>query len=262
MDSPLFSVFTKPWRAQSLDELGELVRSMGFSAVEYPLREGYQAQRPEDIAGLCKTLGRYGVSVASLAADTSERTLAACGENGVPIVRICQGFDRALGFWENIDALRRKYDVVARQCEKHGVTLGVQMHYGGADVSNSYDSYILLRDYDPRYIAAVWDAGHSGLAGEPPRYALDCLWDHLCMVNFKAAYWRRANGPEAAQARWGVHWTTGSNGMCPWDEAVAHLKERGYAGTVCLPAEYSDEANVEAYARQDLAYIKNLWEGA
>jgi len=158
--------------------------------------------------------------------------------------------------------LRREYDIIARQCEKHGVTLGVQMHYGSANVANAYDSHILLQGYDPRYIAAVWDAGHSGLAGESPRYALDCLWDHLCMVNFKAAYRYRKNGPEADRADWGVHWTTAQNGQCPWDEAVAYLKGRGYGGTVCLPAEYSDEVNVEAYARQDLAYIKRLWEEA
>jgi hypothetical protein len=31
-----FSVFTKPWKTQSLDELGALVRDIGYDAVEYP----------------------------------------------------------------------------------------------------------------------------------------------------------------------------------------------------------------------------------
>ena len=278
MGNPQFSVFTKPWKTQSLDELGMLVRSMGFDAVEYPLREGYQAQNPEDITGLCAALGRQGVAVTSLAAGidvavtdgrgevvgASEKLLAACGENGIPVIRICQSLDRSLGFWENIDALRRKYDVIARGCERHGVTLGVQMHYGSADIANSYDSYILLKDYDPRYIAAVWDAGHSGLAGEPPNYALDCLWNHLCMVNFKAAYWQRLNEPEDDDeiAYYGARWTTGRLGMCPWEDAICYLKDRGYSGNICLPAEYSDERNVEVYTKSDLAYIKELWEDA
>jgi hypothetical protein len=30
----LFSVFTKPWKTQSLEELGSLVKHMGFNAVE------------------------------------------------------------------------------------------------------------------------------------------------------------------------------------------------------------------------------------
>jgi sugar phosphate isomerase/epimerase len=271
-----FAVFTKPWRTQSLDELGQLVAQMGFDAVEYPLRGGYQVQPEEGTEGikkLCRTLEKHGVKVASIAGGidvkvtdgkgevvgVTEELFAGCGEAGVPIVRICQGYDRGRGFFENVDSLRAKFDAVARLAEKHSVTLGVQMHYGSADIIGSYDSYILLKDYNPKHIAAVWDAGHSGLTGENPRYALDCLWNNLCMVNFKAAYWYRSNGPEADQAKWGVYWTTGVNGMCPWDEAVAYLKERGYTGTVCLPAEYSDEPNVEAYTRQDIAYIKKLF---
>jgi sugar phosphate isomerase/epimerase len=271
-----FSVFTKPWRSQSLDELGELVAGMGFDAVEYPLRDGYQVQKEDGAAGLRKlvnTLKSHGVAVASIACGidvavedgkgkpvgATEELFFGCGEAGIPIVRICQGFNREIGFHENIAALRSQYDAIALLAEKHGVTLGVQMHYGSADITNSYDSYLLLKDYDPKHVAAVWDSGHSGLAGESPRYALDCLWNNLCMVNFKAAYWVRRNGPEAETAKWGVHWTTGANGMGNWSEAVQYLKERGYKGAVCLPAEYSDEANVEAYARRDIQYIRSLF---
>lgn len=272
-----FSVFTKPWKTQSLEQLGTLVKSMGFDAVEYPLRDGYQVQPSEGAQGivrLSRTLEKQGVRVASLAAGidvhtmdgkgevvgTDDAVFAGCGEAGIPVIRICQSLNRELGFHENMDALRRKYDRILPFCEKYHVTVGVQMHYGDADIANSYDTYLLLKDYDPRHIAAVWDAGHSGLAGENPRYALDCLWDHLCMVNFKAACWFRENPSETAgEARWGAHWVTGRNGMGSWKTAVEYLKARAYGGTVCLPAEYSDEARVEAYTREDLQYIKGLF---
>jgi sugar phosphate isomerase/epimerase len=250
---------------------------MGFDAVEYPFRDGFQVQPGDGVAGilrLTKTLAKYNVKVASLAAGIdvqttdgkgevigiNEAVFAGCGEAGIPIIRICQSLNRNLGFHENIDALRRKYDAVLPYCQKHGVTLGIQMHHGSADVTCSWDTYILLKDYDPRYIAAVWDAGHAGLAGESPRYGLDCLWDQLCMVNFKAAYWYRKNPASfAEEAQWGVNWVTGRNGMCNWKEAVEYLKKRGFKGTVCLPAEYSDELNVELYTREDIKYIKALW---
>ncbi|MDD4796594.1 MAG: sugar phosphate isomerase/epimerase [Eubacteriales bacterium] len=276
MANNLFSVFTKPWKTQPLPELAQRVADMGFDGVEYPLREGYQVQ-PSDgargIVNLCAALGNYGVKVTSMAAGidvyaaeghgevvgVNEPLLDGCAQAGVPIVRICQSLNKALGFHENMDALRRRYDEILPYCEKYGVTLGVQMHYGAADITCSYDTYLLLKDYDPRYIAAVWDAGHSGLAGESPRYALDCLWRHLCMVNFKAAFWHRTNA--GAPAQWDARWVTGKEGMGSWAEAVAYLRARGYTGTVCLPAEYSDEANVQDYARQDLAYLKELFEG-
>jgi len=274
-----YSVFIKPWKKQTLDELGALVANMGFDAVEYPLRDGFQVQPSEGVQGilkLTKTLAKHNIKVASLAAGIDVQTtdgkgevvginepvFAGCGEAGIPIIRICQSLNRDLGFQENMDALRRKYDAILPFCEKYKVTLGVQMHYGFADITCSWDTYILLNGYDSRYIAAVWDAGHSGLAGESPRYSLDCLWDHLCMVNFKAAHWYRENlAAHAEEARWGVYWVSGQNGMCSWKEAVEYLKKRGYKGTVCLPAEYSDEANVERYTREDIKYIKKLFEG-
>jgi hypothetical protein len=82
------------------------------------------------------------------------------------------------------------------------------------------------------------------------------------MVNFKAAYWFRENPADLAdEARWGVYWVSGPNGMGSWKLAVDYLKSRGYRGTVCLPAEYSDEARVETYTREDIAYIKGLFGG-
>ena len=44
-----------------------------------------------------------------------------------------------------------------------------------------------------------------------------------------------------------------------WDAAKA-LKKRGYAGNICLPAEYTDEANVKAYVSEDLKYAKSLFD--
>lgn len=278
MNKNLFSVFTKPWKTQPLDELGGLVKDMGFDAVEYPFRDGYQVQPADGIEGirkLVKTLEKCGIAVTSLAADIdvqtaggketgdiSEAVFAGCGETGIPVIRICQNYNRSLGWHENMEALKRKYGKILPFCQKYNVTLGIQMHQGAANVNGSWDSYFLLKDFDPKYIAAVWDAGHAALAGESPDYGLDCLWDHLCMVNFKSAYWHRKN-PECAaeQAQWTPLWVTAKNGMCGWKDSVDYLKKRGYRGTVCMPAEYSDLANTETYIREDIKYIRELFAG-
>ncbi len=269
-----FSVFTKPWKNLSLEVLGTLVKDMGFDAIEYPLRDGYQVQPCDGVKGIKKlsdVMKSFGVNVASLASGVdvqfvegtnevtgvNEELFAGCAEAGIPIIRICQKLESGIGFDENLEQIRRKYDALLPYCEKYGVTLGIQMHYG-CSISNSAETRLLLEGYDPRYIAAVWDSGHSGLAGNEPSMAIDMLWKQLCMVNFKAAYYHRVNGPEQT-ARWDAYWTTGKHGCGSWEEAAAYLKKRGYSGTVCLPAEYSDEAHVEAYAREDLAYLKSLF---
>ncbi len=269
-----FSVFTKPWKDISLEALADKVAEMGFDAVEYPLRDGYQVQPSDGIAGMKKlreVFSSRGLEIASIAggvdvrfvegsnevAGVNESLFEGCREAGCNIIRICQNMDGKLGFKKNIEVIRRTYDAVLPYCEKYGVTLGVQMHCGES-ISNSAETYILLKDYDPRYIAAVWDSGHSGLAGNDPRIALDLVWDQLCMVNFKAAYRYRVNGPEAAEAAWNEYWTTGRHACGSWKMAADYLKERGYEGIVCMPAEYTDEANTEEYAKEDLIYLKKL----
>lgn len=267
MSKNKFTVFTKPWKNCTLEELGALIKDMGFDGVEYPLRDGYQVQPSEGAKGikrLVDILGTFGLSVDSIAGGIDDEALfAGCGENGVKIIRICQGFDRKLGFWENIDQIKRAYDAAVPYCEKYGVTVGVQMHCSesyGAFISSSAETYILLKDYDPKHIAAVWDSGHNGLAGTAPSFGLDNIWDMLCMINFKAAYWKLRGGPEQSEAVWNAYWTTGIHACGSWGEAVAHLKKRGYSGVICMPAEYSDEPNVEQYTRADLAYLKSLFE--
>lgn len=97
--------------------------------------------------------------------------------------------------------------------------------------------------------------------------AMLSMWRIWCaalpaaMVNFKAAYRYRTNGPEAAEAAWTEYWTTGRNACGSWKAAVDYLKSRSYEGIVCMPAEYSDEPNVETYTAEDLAYLKGLFGG-
>ena len=270
-----FSVFTKPWRDLPLEQLASLVSQMGFDAVEYPVRDGYQVQ-PSDgekgIKKLCEKFSAHGIGVASIAGGVDvqvvnnttdvlgidERLFAGCGNNGIPIIRICQSLDKSLDFHKNIEIIKRKYDRILPYCEKYNVRIGVQMHCG-YQISNSAETYILLKDYDPKYFAAVWDSGHSGLAGNEPEAAIDTVWNMLCMVNFKAAFRRRTNGPEMEPAKWDVYWTTGKNACGSWERAANHLKKLGYEGYVCLPAEYSDEKNADLYIKEDISYIKMLF---
>lgn len=260
--SRTWSIFTKPWKTLSPDELGELVSRLGFNGVEFPVRPGYQVE-PEDaekgLERLSNVLSGYGVRIASVASSTDERVFAGCQAAGCRILRIMAPFDRAQGFFAGADELRRKLHSLEPLCEKYGVTIGVQHHYGFG-VFNTMELRYLLRDFDPRYVAAIWDAAHSALSGEIPQQALEIIYDKLCLVNLKTAYQRRINGPEAEQARFAPYFTTARNGQAAWKDAADYLLSRGYAGDICMPAEYTDEANVEAYIAQDVVYAKSLFE--
>ncbi len=256
-----FTVFTKPWK-MALPELGAFVKEMGFDGVELPVRPGYQVE-PEsvekDLPKAARILGECGVKIGTVAGPTDEPTIAACAAAGVPIIRICEHIDLEIGYMATEAKLQEKYDALVPTLDRYGVALGIQNHCG-FDVCNAMGIRHLIEKYDPKHVCAVLDQAHCGLDGEPPELAVDIVWSYLRVVNMKSAYWLRKNGPEADCAAWRHYWTTGRQGMAEWPRLVAELKKRGYSGTVCLTAEYSDHDAVDRLIREDIAFAKELFE--
>jgi len=256
-----YSVFTKPWREISADELCKKVAGWGFDGVEFPLRPGYQVE-PEnaekDLPVLAKKMQEYGLSIMSVASGTDENIFAACQAAGVPIIRIMAGFDLKKGYLNCENDYRKYLDGLLPLCEKYKVKVGVQNH-NGPMVFNSMELKSLLEGFDPAYIGAVWDAAHSGLAGEIAAQGLDIIWDKLLLVNLKNAYWKPEVGPEAEETTWQPYYTLGRFGMASYPEIIEYLKERGYKGDICLPAEYTDEPQVERLTPIELEYVKSLY---
>ncbi len=254
-----FSVFTKPWK-MPLPELGEHVAGLGFGAIELPVRPGYQVE-PENVArGLpeaARILARSGVRIASVAGPTDEATVLACAEAGVPIIRTMARVGPA-GYLASVAALQAEYTALLPALERTGVVIGVQNHCDRF-VTNAVGLLDLLAPFEPRHVAAVWDAAHEALNGMDPDMALEVVWPHLCMVNLKNAFWQRTTGPEAEVATWRHYWTSGRQGLASWPRVIAELRRRGYSGTVCLPAEYTDEEAVDRLIVEDLAFAQGLF---
>jgi sugar phosphate isomerase/epimerase len=260
MNKLSYSVFTKPWRKTPLQELGRFVAGLGFDGLELPVRPGYQVE-PENITrGLpeaVKVLGGCGVKVFSIAGPTDEQAIAACAEAGVKIIRICLNMP-VESYVESEALWQKEWDALVPLLDRYGVTLGIQNHYGRSPNHASGLRQLLAR-YDPKHVAAVWDAAHNALQGEEPEIALDIVWPFLGMVNLKNAFWQRANGPEAPWAEWKPYWTLGKHGLAAWPRVAAELKKRAYRGVICLTAEYTDEAAVDRLIAEDLRFAKSLF---
>lgn len=263
MSSIRFSVFTKPWNLP-IPTLGEHVRALGFAGVELPVRPGYSVNpenMAEELPKAARMLEDYGVTIASVAGTADEATIAACAAAGVSLIRVMAPIPKDATYLEQEARLWREYDRLLPHLERHGVTLGVQNH-SGRFVANAAGLRRLVERYDPRLVAAVWDPAHCALDGEIPELALDLLWSHLRLLNLKNAVWQRDNGPEAAVAEYRRYWTSGRQGLCSWPAVVKLLQARGYAGWVCLTAEYSDHASVDRLIHEDLAFARELFGGA
>ncbi|HZU02414.1 MAG TPA: sugar phosphate isomerase/epimerase family protein [Ktedonobacteraceae bacterium] len=256
-----FTVFTKPWR-MPLPRLGAFIKTLGFDGVELPVRPGYQVTPERVTTGLQEAvhiLADCGLALASISGPTDETTIAACGELGIPVLRVCLDIPAQVPYLEHEARLQREFDALVPLLQRYGVTLGIQNHYGRF-VANAMGIRHLIEKYDPRHIGAVLDFAHCALNGEIPELALDIVWSHLRMVNFKNAYWQRTNGPEAQAAAYKVYWTSGRQGLASWARVAQELKQRGYSGPICLTAEYSDEAAVDRLISEDITYARSLFE--
>lgn len=256
-----FSVFTKPWRAP-LPELARHVQGLGFTGVELPIRPGFQitpGRVAQDLPGAARLLADFGLRITSVAGPTDEATIGACAEAGVPLLRTMVEIGPE-GYLAAEARARRNFDALVPLLERAGVTVGVQNHCDRY-VCHALGLRRLVERYDPRHIGAVWDAAHNALNGEDPELAIEIVWPHLRLVNLKNAVWERAPGPDGAPAAWRQCWTSGRDGLASWPRVAAELQARGYAGTVCLSAEYSDEAALDRLVREDLAFARALFDG-
>jgi sugar phosphate isomerase/epimerase len=260
-----FSVFTKPWKETSPRELGVLVRGMGFDALEFPLRPGYQAEPQHaetELPKLANLLAEEGVRIDSVASELTPPVFAGCAKAGVGLIRTMfmppAGEDYLVHEASFIAALEKAVPL----CEQSGVKVGLQMHYG-TGATNTAEMMRIVGRFDPRFIGAVWDAAHSGFAGEAPEQAIDLCWSHLCLVNFKNGFPCFMNRGADGEARFRQYMVQGPDGLCPWPRAVRYLQKKAYSGTWCMPAEYDDCApeQVEKYASEDLIWLKKWVNG-
>jgi sugar phosphate isomerase/epimerase len=261
-----FAVFVKPWKNLSIPKLALHVQELGFNLIELPIRPGFPVEPVSIERGLpeaVKMLAELGVSIVNITADlpiTDERLYAACAANNIAMNRVI--FKRASpSYWESESAARRQLDAAIPLCEQYGVKIGIQHHYGGSVPINSMGLYNLVKDYDPRWVGAIWDPAHNALQGEDALTGLELVQSHLCMVNLKNAYWRRTNPPDGSEAKWGAYFCAGPHGRTSWADVAEGVRRVGYTGPLTFSAEYTDDTYTDRLLEADLAYARKLFDG-
>jgi sugar phosphate isomerase/epimerase len=267
------AVFTKPWN-DAIEKVADRMANLGVQAIELPIRPGYQVT-PETVKtalpAVVRALAARDLTICSVAAPLDDSIIAACGDNGIPIVRTMVGIDlKKGGYAKSIADARASYDKLIPLLDNAKVRIGVQNHSGNS-IGSAIGLYHLMERYDPRHVCAILDMAHCGIAGEPTEACIDLLWDRMPnLVNFKNAYRERVNGPEEDEAVYRTHWTTGRHGAFSWSGLVAELRKRNFTGTFVLPGEYSDPGgqpqrmgdDVLPFLAADVAYLRGLVSAA
>ena len=76
-----WSMFTKPWPQLPIAELADLVAGMGFDAIEFPLRPGFQIdldELPQSAVRASSILADAGLRIASVASSLAPSITEYC----------------------------------------------------------------------------------------------------------------------------------------------------------------------------------------
>lgn len=261
MSGPItWSVFTKPWQTLDGAAAGRLLADLGVTGAEVPIRSTAHVT-PDTARTLlprfAAELAEHGVKIISVASDLTESTFAAAAAAGVPMIRIMAPLADQ-DYRRGVAETRATLEAVAGLVDRYGVQVGVQPHHGRY-VTSTLGVLDLLDGLPPGF-RLVWDAGHDALAGDDHDVTLRLALPRLGLVNLKNAVYERLEG--AGPARWRHRWVRGSQGLSDWNRALTTLHDLGYAGPICLCAEYSAEPDVTQALRADLAYARELWSTA
>lgn len=234
-------VFTKPWKDKTLEEVADLMKSLGVDGVELPIREGFQVT-PQTINSMLPKAKQIfesrGLIIGSIAGSLEKKTIQAMGESGISILRVCVPIDIQKGYFESVVEYRQKILSLENDLKENGVKIGLQNHHG-YNIQTALALRHLLEGIPSEIAGSVVDFGHCGLAGEHSDMALDIAGDTLLMVNFKSAYWARVNDLDEKEGKHQVVWCSSQFGLYSWQEAFECLREINYSGLICLPAEYN-----------------------
>ena len=263
------SLFIKPFLNCTDGELIETLKELGISRIEYPIRDGLKITPDnceEEFPKIYRNLKENGIEVISVAGPVGafKESIFKCMKScGITCMRVMLPM---LSDTDYIKAEQRYIKELSEGiefCKKYHAKIVIQPH-NGRFLSNVYELRSLIEKLDPKYVRAVWDLGHSALTNEVPEKAVDIIFDYIDVVNLKSAYFKRIETDDGI--KYWAFYTTGDECPCDWERAVNLLKERGYKGSFCTHAEYSDSTEwgclegeeAKRLLKKDLEYMQNL----
>ncbi len=251
-------VFSKLLRERSIDELIELAQEHGFAGYDLAVRPGHpvtpdnaavalpEAARRMAAAGLVIPLVTGPTDLVEPDDPRSAPLLAAMDAADVRLLKIGYfRFDPSQGYWEQVDAARRKLARWAELGRAHGVVICYHTHSGPFLGLNGAGIMHLLRDQDPEGLAAYLDPGHLRVDGEPFPLALAMTRDYLRALSLKDVLLERVeqNGHGATRRRW----VPAGQGQVDWTQVFTILGQGGFDGPLSIHCEF--EAAPEDFAR-------------
>lgn len=264
------SLFVKPYLSLPTKELIAKVKELGFSKIEYPVRNDHFincGNCKKELPLIKEKFLKEGIEITTVAGSIDKRIFVAMNKANIPFLRIMLPMKKG----ENFKKANKRFVKELRKCARYGkkynVITMIQPH-NGKYIANLSELERLLKKVNSRYVKAIWDIGHSGLSGEIPEKCVDEIFDRLGMVNLKSAFYTKIDF-EDGSCKYKPYYTVGKKSPLNWSECVKILEKKGYDGLYCLHAEYTDPAeidkftqahNTDAFLKEDIKYAFDVMQ--
>jgi sugar phosphate isomerase/epimerase len=257
------SAFEKPLLFESNEELAATMSTLGLSGVEAAVRVEGRVQ-PKNVENelprFHEALSKRGLEITAMATDINgvdtpyaEKVLRTAAKLGIRRYRMMFfKLDAKKPIMPQVDAAAARLPALVALTRELGMTAIYQAHSGSDRIGGAvWDIYGLIKGYDPKTIGIGYDTHHAMVEGGmcwPITFKL--VESHLAMVYVKDYTWEKG---VAKTVPLGTGWLH--------REFFQMLRERNYAGPICLHEEYiegreNEQAIKEAFGK-DLATLRS-----
>ena len=277
---PKLAVFTKHLQFLEGEALADALVEIGADAADLSLRKGGHiepARVGTDLPVLLRAFEKRGISLPIATTDIvdassphAEAVLGTLASLGVRHYRWGGfKFDPLVSIIEQIEALKPRVKKLAELNEKHRICAVYHTHSGLNQIGAAiWDLHLLLKDFDPRYVAVNYDIGHATVEGGLGGWieSLNVTGRYLRGVALKDVVWTK--GPKG----WRAEWCPVGEGMVRFDQFFATLKRVGFEGPVQVHFEYPlggaengsrqitiPKEQVMAAMKRDIDKLRGLW---
>lgn len=279
--TPKLAVFTKHLQFLTGEALAEALAEIGADAADLSVRKGGHiapARVKQDLPPLLKALEKRRIAFTMATTDIVDsdspfaaEVLSTLSSAGVKHYRWGGfKFDPLRPVVDQIEALKPRVKKLAEFNKQYGMCAMYHTHSGlnqlGAAI---WDLHLLLKDFDPRYVAVNYDIGHATVEGGFGGWieSLNVTGPHLQGVALKDVHWTK--GPKG----WHSVWCPIGEGMVRFDQFFAILRRVNFIGPMQVHFEYP-LGDAESGARQitmpkqqvldamkrDLDRLREIWK--
>ncbi len=237
------------------EEVVELLLRYGYEGVEWRVHPEFHLnpenmkEEVKEVSKICREAGLQIVALSPylpLGSPLLEKVVYAAGEYGVPLVRIgVPSYTGKACYWTLYDETKKKLEQFEKVGEKTGVKGVIEIHMGNIATSPSLAKW-LLKDFNPRYVGAIFDPGNMIAEGyEAWKMGLEILGEHLAHCHAKNGGWFKQD------KEWKFSFVPMDEGIADWKDILHSLQAVGYDSWISfedfspLPLEEKLKRNIE-----------------